>query len=192
MMKRFATLPFILILAACATSPEPADYMLASVDGTPDSSLNSLLVVTRPTLPDYLDQPGMVQRDGDGEISVDDMHRWAAPLDTMFEDVLAADLRQRLPSSTIQKQQDYWQPKESFFIETEIEHFDMGRQSVLSAQIVIEDKRCPAQNMQPSSFHVELRGDNSREGFNQLIAQLSDRVVQEVRLKASIACPPSH
>ena len=187
MIKYIAALA-VLALAACGTSPEPTYTMLSPVDGAPDKTFVATMVVTRPVLPDYLDQPGMVWRDGDA-ITVDDMRRWAQPLDTMFEDVLAADLRQRLPASPIQKQQDYLQPKQSFYLETEIERFDMGKQgSVLSAQIVVEDRRCASQAPAIVSFHVDLQSDKGREGLERLIGQLADHLIDVVRARVPVAC----
>jgi hypothetical protein len=109
----------------------------------------------------------------------------------MVEDVLAADLRQRLPSSLIQKQQDYLQPKNALYLETEIERFDRDDQAILQAQIVVEDKHCLNQKRDPVSFHVKLESDASREGFDQLIGELADRVVEQVRAQTKNSCPQS-
>src|ERR1700734_3383444 len=101
-MKR-VILIFALFLASCGTSPEPRFYGLNEIDG-PQTEQNLSIKIQRPGLPQYLDRPDIVRSENTYQYKIDEMRRWAEPLDRMFERILTEDLQQRLPDNRIQSE----------------------------------------------------------------------------------------
>ena len=140
-MKRAVVL-FTLFLVACGTSPEPDYYELAAVNGTPSSGNLVSIKIQRPSLPDYLDRPDIVREETGYQYKIDEMRRWAEPLDRMFERLLAEDLRQRLPDSKILSESDTGTVDLRYVVETDIEQFNaIGKdEAALKGVLLISDK----------------------------------------------------
>jgi uncharacterized lipoprotein YmbA len=60
-----------------------------------------LVEVVRPGLAGYLDRSGIVLKQTDYRLDVDTLVRWGEPLSDMIGRVLAQDLTQRLPRSSV-------------------------------------------------------------------------------------------
>jgi uncharacterized lipoprotein YmbA len=92
------------ILMTCATScssPEPIYYTLRAMPGRVLVSRRLAVEVVRPGLAGYLDRSDIVLKQSDYKLDVDSQVRWGEPLADMVGRVLAQDLTQRLPSSSI-------------------------------------------------------------------------------------------
>jgi len=153
-MKR-AALFLVLFLAACGVSPEPDYYDLAKVNGTPLPGVALSIKIQRPSLPDYLDRPDIVSEENAYRYRIDEMRRWAEPLDRMFERILTEDLRQRLPDSRILPESDTGTTNLRYVVETDIEQFNtIGKdEASLKAVLSINDKTATTA-IQPE--HIQL------------------------------------
>ncbi len=100
MIHRFAAL-LVLLLAACAHSPDPAFFALSVQPGAARQSPPLRVELRRPGLPAYLDRPHIVRRSTPERLDLGGDERWAAPLDEMVSTTLAEDLSQRLPGSVV-------------------------------------------------------------------------------------------
>ncbi len=93
-----------LAMVACRSSP-PVRYYLLSVDHNPPPAAvqaTDLAVVVGPIgLPDYLDRPQMVSREGATELALSELHRWAEPLERHFTSVLAENVAVYLGSDRV-------------------------------------------------------------------------------------------
>lgn len=92
--------PAGLALSGC-TSPEPAYFTLAPVPGTPRPGGPKLVELQRPGLAGYLDRPGIVRADSAVQLKVATTERWGEPLGDLIGRILAEDLSQRLPGSSV-------------------------------------------------------------------------------------------
>src|ERR1700734_1922854 len=99
-MRRLFFLLSLLWFAGCGTSPEPDFYNMKKIDGAQFDN-NFSIKIQRPSIPEYLDRPDIVREENAYQVKIDEMYRWAEPLDRMFERILAENLRQRLPKSII-------------------------------------------------------------------------------------------
>lgn len=101
--RRAAVIPFA-ILAACAascSSPEPVYYTLRTVPGPVVAGPQLAVEVVRPGLAGYLDRSDIVIKQSGYKLDVDSQARWGEPLADMIGRVLAQDLTQRLPASSV-------------------------------------------------------------------------------------------
>lgn len=89
------------VLAGCASSPTPTYYSLDLGTVQPELSGSSPSVsIGLAGLPDSLDRPQMVSRNG-YEVRISEQNRWAEPLRRSIPRVLAAEIGSLLNSSQV-------------------------------------------------------------------------------------------
>jgi uncharacterized protein len=92
------------LLGACGGSPSAKFYTLTPLSSTqaPGSVASRVAVSIEPVeLPEYLDRPEIVTREGENEVKVAQFHRWAGSLGENISDLLAEDLGQLLGSDRV-------------------------------------------------------------------------------------------
>jgi uncharacterized protein len=88
----------VLASAGCGFSPPTHYYSLTPIQSIqPINGSGPPLQVLHVTIPAALDRESLVEWTGSGELKISGRNRWAAPLDEMIQNVLAADLRHKLP-----------------------------------------------------------------------------------------------
>ena len=86
------------VVIGCGFSPPTHYYSLTPVESSqPILVPGAPLQIFHVTIPAVLDRESMVEWENSGELKISGTNRWAAPLDSMIENVLAADLRHKLP-----------------------------------------------------------------------------------------------
>ena len=96
-MRKSPFLAAALLLSACAGSPDPHYYTLATVAPKQAPAPGPVYHLATVKLPDLLDRTQMVVRTGPQTIDIDEYDRWAEPLERMTARVLAQDIAQRRP-----------------------------------------------------------------------------------------------
>jgi uncharacterized lipoprotein YmbA len=97
-MIRFLTLAFCMLLAACGGTTPTHFYTLSSLmaapgEAMPAAAAKNLTVGVGPvTLPEYLNRPQIVTRDGSNRMILADFDSWIEPMDGLFTRTLAEDL----------------------------------------------------------------------------------------------------
>lgn len=96
----------LLLSMGCARSPQRSYYSLqgpaAAQPRGPAFTPGRMDVVLGPvTLPDSVDRPQIVTRDGENRLAIDDLHRWAQPLSSEVAAVIAASLYRDLGKTTL-------------------------------------------------------------------------------------------
>jgi uncharacterized lipoprotein YmbA len=131
-----------LALSAC-TSAEPAYYTLAALPGAAGAGGPKLVEVQRPGLAGYLDRPGIVRADSAYRLSVAGMERWGEPLGDLIGRVLAEDLNQRLPGSSVFTSAGSISADPDATVQLDVQRFDAdaGGQVVLLAQVAVSRGR---------------------------------------------------
>jgi len=94
-------LPMVLMLSGCASAPATRFYALAPVSGATVDSVPRTLVVQEVTLPRYLDRPQLITRSDTHRLRLAEFDHWGGDLREELTRVLAANLAQRLPGSTV-------------------------------------------------------------------------------------------
>ena len=116
---------------------------------------------------------------------IDDTDNWAEPLDTMFARILAADLQQRLPSSTILTEDNSTSPDLRFTIDANIERFNLVDNDavLLKGDFIIKDKTTYTKP-QATPFQWTLDADPTPQSvaksLSRLIGKLADDVAQNI------------
>ncbi len=87
----------LLLLAACAAVTPTRFYTLSSLLAAPGAAAvdtpRPLSVSVGPiTLPEYLNRPQLVTRDGSNRVTIADFDNWIEPLDGLFARTLAENL----------------------------------------------------------------------------------------------------
>jgi uncharacterized protein len=104
LMMAALLLTTVFLLQGCislgGTSPAPEYYLLTAEAGSPAGSApldqSGLVSVGPVVLPEFLDRPQIVTRDG-ARVRFSDLHRWAEPLDTGVLRVVSANLERLHP-----------------------------------------------------------------------------------------------
>jgi uncharacterized lipoprotein YmbA len=82
-------------LAGCTPTRPTSFYTLSTVAerAAPARSGKGLVVGLGPiTLPQYLDRPDIVTREGENQMRLADFHQWAQPLESLLTPIMAEDL----------------------------------------------------------------------------------------------------
>ena len=97
---RYSFALIALLLTACSGGAEPAYYALnlpTAKSVTAEQTAGERLVVTRVTLPEYLNDMGIAYQQDDVQLTTANQHRWAEALDKQLTRTLLQNLRQQLP-----------------------------------------------------------------------------------------------
>jgi uncharacterized protein len=89
---------------ACGSSPPLRYYTLSRVEPETRAELATQparVRLDRVTIPGELDRPEIVRRVDPNRLQIQELDRWAAPLDEMIRRVLSADLAARLPHDVV-------------------------------------------------------------------------------------------
>lgn len=102
----YRTIPLMVaaLLAGCSPRPDPQLYVMSPAPETAhpgDTMAEPVVAVLRVRIPDYLDRPQIVSRNGSNALEVDDDDRWAEPLNESVPRVLAENLSHSLPGARV-------------------------------------------------------------------------------------------
>ena len=186
------SLPLALALACCA-SADPAIYTLRAVPGDAAGGGPMAIKVARPGLAGYLDRPEIVRDSAANRLTLNSGERWGEPLGDMVARVLALDLAQRLPGSSVFTEAGTISVDPSATVELDIQRFDLDASGavVLLVQIAVEQGRShdPSATrslrltMQPAS----TRTSDVVAAMSASLGQLADQVASLLR---TVAVPP--
>jgi uncharacterized lipoprotein YmbA len=110
-------------LSGCA-SADPNFYTLTVAPGPILTGAPASIEVRRPGLAGYLDRADIVLKNQSYKLSVNSQERWAEPLGDMIGRILAQDLTQRLPSSSVFDQSGAITANPDARVEVDILNFD--------------------------------------------------------------------
>ena len=91
----------VLLMVACSSSPGTQYYVLDSIppDGQPAPAAADMVIQVE--VPPYLDRPGMVYRQRDNQLHIDEYHQWGGHLRDNIASTLAQNLAGHLASARI-------------------------------------------------------------------------------------------
>ncbi len=168
---RLLPLACLALLAACA-SRDPDYYTLQALPGTQLTDGPATVEVRRPGLAGYLDRSDIVLRTQDYRLALNSQVHWAEPLGDMIARVLAADLSQRLPGSSVFDQAGAITADPAARVEVDIRNFNADETGavVLTAELAIE---AGATHHPISTRHVALTAPVPSPGPAALAATMS-------------------
>lgn len=169
MLRRALLLtPLVLAAARCA-SPDPAIYTLRAVPGEARAGGPSAVKIARPGLAGYLDRSEIVRDSAANRLALRSGERWGEPLGDMIGRVIAEDLTQRLPGSSVFDQSGAITANPDARVEIDILKFDPAGDGtiVLSAEYAIE---AGSSHHPIAARHVSLSAVPSGPGAGALAA----------------------
>ncbi|MBV9948152.1 MAG: membrane integrity-associated transporter subunit PqiC, partial [Myxococcales bacterium] len=127
-----------VVLLACGSSPEPVYYALGPTGGAAQPGWARLVELRRLGLAGYLDRADIVSGVSDHRVRIESGQRWAEPLGDMMGRVLAQDLSQRLPGSTVFTESSVSLDPDAT-VEVDVQSLDIGDDGrlTMTAQVVI-------------------------------------------------------
>ena len=168
--------PAVLALWGC-TSPDPAIYTLRATPGQPVGGGPVAIKLARPGLAGYLDRPEIVRDNSINRLQLNSGERWGEPVGDMIGRVLALDLSQRLPGSSVFTEAGTISVDPSATVELDVQRFDLdtGGLVVLLVQVAVEQGRShdPA-----ATRSLRLTTQPAGAGTPQLVAAMSDALGQ--------------
>lgn len=93
----------VVVLVACATSPETRFYSLEvrPAEGPPAALEGAPVMIADVELPPTLERRQMVHRTGSRAVDIREFERWSGPFDLMIRRTLALDLASRLEHGAV-------------------------------------------------------------------------------------------
>jgi uncharacterized lipoprotein YmbA len=158
-------------LTACA-SADPTYYTLMAVPGPVLAGGPATIEVRRPGLAGYLDRSDIVLKSADYRLAVNSQLRWGEPLGDMVGRVLAQDLTQRLPGSSVYSESGAITADPSVRVEVDVQDFEAvaGGPVILNAEVAVEQG---SSHRPLAARHVSLSADPAGPGAANLVATMS-------------------
>jgi len=180
-----------VIVSACGSSAPTRYYTLNSVGPVAVGRYRpsgSPVVIEKVVLPAILDRPQLVRRLSANQLDVDELDRWAAPLDNLAQNVLALDLAARMPSGAVIQPGQPIPSGAIRRISVDLTTFeaDLAGNVVLRAQWTIETANADSESEPTShSEYITVQaGTNSADavaaGMSQALSELADRMAADL------------
>ena len=186
--------PALMALWGCA-SADPAIYTLRAVSGQPIGGAPATIKLARPGLAGYLDRPEIVRDSSANRLRLNSGERWGEPVGDMFGRVLALDLSQRLPGSSVFTEAGTISVDAAATVEIDIQRFDLDTSGVvvLLAQVAVEQ----ADSHDPSTTRslretVTPSGPGTPElvtAMSVALGQMADQIAGILRGLTPMALP---
>lgn len=169
------------------SSPEPTYYALAPANGLAQPGAPRVVELRRPALAGYLDRSDIVGRVADYRLRMASEARWGEPLGAMIGRVLAEDLGQRLPGSTVFTEAAAIAAEPDALVDVDVQRFEAGDDGTVTllAQVAVEPGRGQAAT---TARTISLAAKPPAGGTSSLVAtmsallgQLADRVAALLR-----------
>jgi len=130
---KLAVLGLAVALAACS-SPDPALYTIAPVQGAAQSSGPKVILLQQIGVARYLERSQIVRSSENYRLDVMSNDWWGEPLSPMLSRVLIAELSQRLPQSSVLSESGGVSSSPDATIELNVQRLDEDSAGVLVLQ----------------------------------------------------------
>jgi uncharacterized lipoprotein YmbA len=192
--RSLLAVPLLFGLARCA-SPDPALYTLRAVNGSALGGGPIAIKIARPGLAGYLDRPEIVRDGSVSRLALNGGERWGEPLGDMVGRVLALDLAQRLPGSSVFTEAGTISVDPSATVELDIQRFDLDTSGavVLMVQTAVEQGRShdPAftRSLRLTVPIPDTRTPEVVAAMSEALAQLADALAAMLRQTRATPLP---
>lgn len=175
------------LLGGCASTPNAQFYTLGNATQAPAEARSTLSLALGPIdLPQYLDRPQIVTRDGDNRLKVDEFNRWGGSLEEEMHRVLAAQLVARLGTQRIYAYPSRIVAATDYRLALDIRGFDgtFGGAVVLDvAWSLIDDRTAQVVSVRQASYRGTVNGNDYgayAAALGALLVQLGDELAADV------------
>ena len=186
--------PGALLLARCA-SPDPAIYTLRAVPGSVQGGGPAAIKLARPGLAGYLDRPEIVRDSSSSRLTLNSGERWGEPVGDMIGRVLALDLAQRLPGSSVFTEAGTISVDPAATVELDVQRFDLDASGVvvLLVQVAVEQgmRHDPVatRSLRLTAQPATTATPDVVGAMSTTLGQLADQVAAMLRAIVPLALP---
>jgi uncharacterized lipoprotein YmbA len=176
----------MLLLASCR-SPDPNYYTLAPLPGPVLAGAPALIELRRPGIAGYLDRSEIVRSNSPYQLSLNSGERWGEPFADMVARVIAEDLHNRLPGTTVFTSTGGISAETGARVEIDVQRLDADAsgQVQLLAQVAItrgaDRDNATAQSLRISVPPVGTSTRDYVQAMSQALAQAADRIATQLR-----------
>jgi len=173
----------LLLLSGCTTVPVTQFYTLDSEAPALSKTTSMLTLSIGPIdLPEYLDRPQMVLRDGNNRLLFDEFHRWGGALDQEIERVLAGRLAAQLGTQRIYGYPSRIVAESDYRIALDIRAFDGSLDDSVQLDVawsLIDDRRAVVLEVQRSIYRERV-AQADQAAYAAALGQLIERLGEDL------------
>jgi uncharacterized lipoprotein YmbA len=170
--RMLVALALACTLVACATSAEPVYYALASAPGTRNPKAIGSIEVRQPNIAGYLDRSEILTEIVNHRLRLASNERWGEPFAIMIGRVLAENLSERLPGSTVFTEASGMSIHASRLVELSIWKFDLDVDGYVRLKALLALRSDDA-GVAAVTRTVSLQARPASEGLNGLVDAMS-------------------
>jgi uncharacterized lipoprotein YmbA len=178
---------FLAGATACGRSAPSTFYALSPESGAVQPARWHTIRLRRPGVAGYLDRPEIVRRIVDFRLGLVDTDRWASPLDEMLGRVLAEDLQQRLPGSSVFTEDGAISADADATVEVDVRRFDVGDSGEVNlvAEVALEKQgtHAPVGTRAVMLRQTPMAGSTTAlvQTMSDLLGKLADQIAALLR-----------
>ena len=178
-----------LILAGCGSSPPVSYYGLNTINisYTQDREGSPVLALGPFRMPEYLNRSQMVTRGSGAEMIMDDVNRWAEPLDDAIHRVLASNLDSLLDSVIVVAYPSSVLLEVDYRLVGRIDHFNSGQNGLVVLEVQwgaaeVEGRMLAAPRRSRYESQVATPGEpgSVAQAMSDALAQFSRDMANEI------------
>jgi len=179
-MRRRLIFALVLLLDGCS-SPSPALYTIAPVDGPTHANSPPVVLLEQVALEHYLERSQIVRSSENYRLDVMSNDWWGEPLSAMMSRVLVTELGQRLPSSLVISESGAISATPDATIALNIRRMDEDASGtlILHAQVSVTLRKSARPAMRDLSFRVAPPTSGTAgevAAISQALGQLADAI----------------
>ena len=142
--SRARVMLLVALLAACSTSPPSQFYTLTAASATPTNGTTAFaktIAVGPVSLPEAVNRPQFVVRDGANRVVVMETRRWAEPLKSGIAEAVADDLSRALGGAQVTTMSQSAASDALVFVALDVQRFDLTLDDAAGIDVVWTIKR---------------------------------------------------
>jgi len=174
-----------LLLAGCSRSPRVTYYTLnATAAAEPATQAMEPIVIGAVTLPDLLDRPHFVVTVDANRVDILELHRWAAPLKSEIQRIIADNLRLLLKPTRVAVNTQNTVIGAVFQIQIDVQRFEMIEGKEVAVDLLWSIRR--SDSSASKNGHAVVREPVTSFGY-EFLAAAQSRALTAVTLDISKA-----
>jgi uncharacterized lipoprotein YmbA len=170
----------VLALGACGTAPKESFYTLnpatSPVSAQDRSAAAYSVAVSTVRVPEIVDRPQLVVRDGANRVDILELHRWAQPLRAEIAQTLATGLAASLPQARVLLDRDTASQDADYRISLDVRRFEAvpGQTATVQSTWTIRAAGAGPATIGQSAIREAVNG----QGYDAVAAAFSRAIMQ--------------
>ena len=194
LIMRSAALLAAAIVAGCG-SAEPTYYTLRSWPGAAQGGVPLTIQVRTPTVSSFLDRDSIVRDDKDYRLKLAEDSVWGEPIANLIGSTLTADLRQRLPGSTVFAEDGAISTHPQAVVELDVSQFSEDGAGLATIDAALSVQRSDAGATTSQLLHLSMApsGPTTADlaaALSQLLGQVADAAARQASALAPLPADP--